>query len=86
MEGIGGVLAFGIKDCHCRWHLVVGLVVVADDEVDAKAFGVGNLLVGLDAAVEYNHQFYALLLGLVNSLYAHPVALLISVGDIVVDI
>ena len=86
MEGIGGVLAFRIEYGH-RWrHLIVGHMMVADNEVDAKTLGIGNLLVGLYAAVEDNHQFYALFLGLVDSLATHSVALLVSVGDIVVDI
>ena len=55
MEGIGGVLALRVEYGH-RWrHLIVGHMMVADNEVDAKTLGIGNLLVGLDAAVEDNH-------------------------------
>ena len=55
LEWEGVVGTFRVEYGHGWWHHVVGHVMVADDEVDAKAFGILNLLDCLDAAVEYDN-------------------------------
>ena len=80
------IRSFGVEYGHSRWHHVVWNVMVADDEVYAKAFGIFYLLDGLDAAIEDDDEFNTCLLRKVYSLLAYSIALVIAVGDIVVDI
>ena len=86
LEGVGVVLPLGVEDSHGIGQLVIGVVVVADDEVDAKALGIVYHLVGLDATVEDDDELHTRLMGKVYPLLAHAVALVVAVGDIIVDI
>ena len=61
-------------------------MVVADDEVDTLLLRIGNLLDCLDTAVEDNNQFYTGLLGIIYSLDTDPIAFLLTVGDIVLNV
>ena len=83
--GIGLPLEFGVEDSHGVGQLVVGHVVVADDEVDAFALGVCNLLHGLDAAIEGDDERDAVLGGIVDTLVGDAVTLVVAVGDVVVE-
>ena len=86
LERVGVVGAFGVEDGHGGGHHIVGHVMVADDKVDAQALGIGNFLDGLDAAVEYNDEFDARFVGKVHALATHSVALIVAVGDVIVDV
>ena len=61
-------------------------MVVADDEVDAQLLGIGNLFDCLYAAVEDYNQLHACFPGIVYAFAAHSVALVVAVGDVVVDV
>ena len=86
LKGIAVVGAFGIEDGHCRWHCLVGHMVVANDEIDAQLLGVGNFVDGLDAAVQNDDELHARLPCILNAFAAHPVALVVAVGNVVIDI
>jgi hypothetical protein len=83
--GILGVGAFGIEHGHGLRQLVVGHVVVADDEVHAALVGVGHLVDGFDAAVERDDERDAAADGVVDALERDAVALIVAVGDVVFD-
>ena len=78
--------AFRVEYGHSWWHHVVGHVMVADDEVYAKAFGIFYLLDSLDAAIQDDDKFYTGLVGKVDSFLAHSVAFVVTVGDVVVNV
>ena len=86
LERVGAVLALGVEYGHCLWQFVVGHVVVADDEVNAQLLGVADFLDGLNAAVEHDNQFHAVLCRQVESLLADAVAFFVAVGDIVLQV
>ena len=86
LVGIRVVRALGVEDGGGRGQLVVGHVVVADDEVDAFLAGIRHFLHGLDAAVQHDDQLHARPCGIVHPLHRHPVALVVAVGDVVVDV
>ena len=85
-EGIGVVLTLGVEDGHGIGQLLVGHMMVADDEVDALLFGIGYLVDGFDATVEDDNELHALLLGIVYTFLAYAIAFVIAVGDIVFDV
>ena len=60
LEGVGGVCALGVENSHGIWQFVIRYVVVADDEVDAQALGIGYLFDSLYAAVEHYDKLDAL--------------------------
>ena len=60
--------------------------MVAHDEVDAQCLGIGDFINGFHAAVEHDDQAYSGLLGIVHSRERYTVSVVISVGDIVVDV
>ena len=86
LERIGVVSTLGIEYCHGIGKRVVRHVVVADDEIYAKALGVGYHVIGLDAAVENDDELHARLMGIVNAFLAHAVAFVVAVGNVIVDI
>ena len=61
-------------------------MVVAYDEVDTHAFGVGHLFHGLDATVEGDNQFHTCLLSIVDAFYRDTISLAVAVGDVEVDV
>ncbi|CDB09379.1 unknown [Bacteroides sp. CAG:633] len=86
LVGVGVVEAFGVEYGYSGWQHVVGHVMVADDEVDAFLAGIGYLVHSLDAAVEHDDEFDARLHGVVHSFVGHPVAFVVAVGDVIVDV
>ena len=82
---IGGILTLGIEDGNCWRQFLVGHVVVANNEINAQTLGIGNFFDCLDAAVEHNDEFYTRLVGVVHTLNRHPISLLVSVGNVVVE-
>ena len=85
LVGIGLPFEFGIENSHGVGQLVVGHVVVADDEIDAFTLGIGDFLYGLDAAVEGNYECNAILGCIVDAFVRDSVTLVVTVGDIVVE-
>ena len=55
-------------------------------QIDAQALGGGYFVDGLDAAVEDYEEFHIGLLGILDALTRHSVALFVAVGDVVVDV
>ena len=86
LERISVVSTFGIKNGNGRRQFIVGHVMVAYDEVDAETLGIGYFVNGLDAAVEDYDELYTRLLGIVDALLAHTVALVVTVGDVILDV
>ena len=64
-ERVGVVVALWVEDCDSIWKCLVGHMVVTDDEVYAKAFGVCYFLYRLYATVEDDYQRDACLMGVV---------------------
>ena len=85
-ERIRVVGALGVEDGHSGRHLLIGHMVVADDEVDTQRLGIGDLLDSLYAAVKNDHQFHACPLGILQSLATDAVALIVAIRDIIVYI
>ena len=48
--------------------------------------GIGYLFDGFDTAIENDNEFHARLLGIFQTLTAHTVALVVAVGNVVVDV
>ena len=86
LEGVGVVFALRVENGGSRRHHLVGDVVVANDEVDAKTLGIGYFVDCLDTAIENDNEFHTGFLGKVYSFLAHAISLVIAVGDIVVDV
>ena len=86
LEGVFVVGPLWVEDGGSRRHLVVRHMMVADDEVDADALGVLYFSYRLDSAVENDNQAYSCLPGVFDALAAHPISLVVAVGNVVVDI
>ena len=86
LEGIAVIWAFGIQDGNSIGHHLVGNVVIADDEVNAKLAGVGHFANGFDAAVENNDELHACVASILQSLCADAVAFVVAVGDVIVNV
>ena len=84
--GVGRVGTLGVQDGYCAGQLLVGHMVVAHDKVDSFLFGVCNLLDGLNSAVEHNYKFHSRRVGVVYSSFGNSIAILVSVGNVVVDV
>ena len=84
--GVVVVGAFRVEHGHGGGHGLVGDVVVADDEVDAQRAGIGDLVDGLDAAVEHDDESDAHLGGVVHPLARDAVSLVVAVGDVEVHV
>ena len=85
LVGIGAVVALGVEAGGGLRQCVARRVVVADDEVDAEAARVFDLLDGLDAAVERYHEGAAGAVGVVDALGRDAVSFVVSVGNVEVE-
>ena len=61
-------------------------MMVADDEIYALTLGILDFLDSLNTAVEHNHQSYTSFFRMVYSFSADTIALLITVGDIILNV
>ena len=86
LERIRVVGAFRVKNRGGGRHHVVGNVVVADNEVNAQALSIGNLVDRFYSAVENNDKFNTSFLSIVYSLITHTISLVIAVGDVILDV
>ena len=86
LVGVGVVGAFGVEDSHSPRKSVVGSVVVANDEIDAKRRSIVDLLDGFDATVERDDERDVVLLGVVDAIFRDAIPLFVSVGDIEVEL
>lgn len=59
LEGIRTVGPVGVNDGHGGGELLLALVVVGDDKIDAERRGVGRLVHARDAAVDRDDQRHA---------------------------
>ena len=80
------VAPLGIENSYGTRQRFIGHMVVADDEIDAKRFGIGYFLDGFDAAVEHDDKPYAGFCSKIHSLFRDAVPLFIPVGDVEVDV
>ena len=86
LERKGIVRTLWVENSHSRRHHLVWHVVITNDEIYAKRLGIFYFLDGFDATVKDDNQFYTCLVGKVYSFFADSVSLVISVGDIVIDV
>ena len=84
--GVVGTDELGVENGDGRGQHLVLHMVVAHDEVNAQLLGIGNLIHCLHAAVEYDNELHAGLLGIVNPLERHAIPVVVAVGDVVVDV
>ena len=77
------VWLLGVEYGHGRWHHLVGHVVITDNEIDAKSLGILYFLDCLDAAVEDNNQFDTCFVGIVYSLLAYSIPLVVPIGYVI---
>ncbi len=82
VERVVAVGAFRIENSHCRRYLVGREMMVADDEIHAPFLCIGNLLYGLNAAIQRYDQLYALAHGVVDAADRYAVTVDISVGNV----
>ena len=71
---------------HSWWHHVVWNMMIANDKIYAKAFGIFYLLDSFDAAIKDNNKFYTCFVGKVYSFQAYTISFIVAIGDVVVDI
>ena len=83
VEWIGGVLALGVEDSYSGRHFLVRHMMVTNNKVYAEFLGIGNLVYGFYATVENDDEFYTFFLSLVDAFAAHPISLVVAVGDVV---
>ena len=86
LERIAVISTLRVEDSHGMWQLLIRIMMVAYDEVYAKTLGIVNHVVSLNAAVEYDDELHAGVVGIVNAFLAHAIALVITVRDIIVYI
>ena len=72
----------GVNDGNGQRQLVLALMVVGNDQVNAKLVTQLGFRNGGDAAVHGDNQFYALLMQIVDGDGVEPVALLQPSGDV----
>ena len=82
LEGIRAVGPVGVNDGHGGGELLLALVVVGDDKIDAERRGVGRLVHARDAAVDRDDQRHAGLGKCADGVTAEAVALLDAAGDV----
>ena len=78
-------LKFGVENGGGRRKLVIGDMVVANDEIDAFCARIGDFLNSLYAAIKYDYQFYTLFRSLIYDFERDAVALVIAGRDIIVN-
>ena len=86
LEGVGIVCALWVEYGVCIRQGIVRHMVVTHYKVYSQALGIGYSLMRLDATIQYYNEAYSLLLGKVYALLAHSVTLVITVGNVVVDV
>ena len=78
--GVGAVAPFGIQHRIGAGNLTFGKMMVAHNHIDALFFGIEHFFVGLDAAVEHNHQAHPVFVGVIDTPFGEPVSVQITVG------
>ena len=82
LEGIRAVGPVGVNDGHGGGELLLALVVVGDDKIDAERRGVGRLVHARDTAVDRDDQRHAGLGKCADGVTAEAVALFDAAGDV----
>ena len=83
---IGRIFELWVENGYSRRKLVVGDVVVADNEIDATLGCVADLVDGFDAAVENYDQFHTLLGHIIDAFARNAVAFVVACGDIEIEL
>ena len=86
LEGVGGVFTFRIENGHGYGQFVIRHVMVADDKVYAKGFGICNFFDCLDAAIEHNDECYTAFCCVVHCLDTDTITFLITVRNVVFNV
>ena len=60
--------------------------MITDDEINSTLLSIGNLFYGFNTAIKDDNKFHTRFCGIINSLLTHPISLIISVGDIVINV
>ncbi len=81
-----GIGSFGIDNGHGTGKLIVGHMMIANDEIDAFLFGIRNLIDGFDAAVKRNNKFYTCAHSIIDSLKRYAVPFIVPIRNIIIDI
>ena len=84
LEGKRIVWPLGIENGHGGWHHFVGNMMVTDDKIYAKTFGIGYFLDGLDATIENDNEFDTCLMSEFYPLLAYSISFHVAVGNIVI--
>ena len=84
--GIVVVAPLRVENGHGGRQFFVRHVVVANDEIDAQFFGVGNLFNCLDAAVEHDDEAHATFGRKIHPLFRYTISLFVAIGNVVVDV
>ena len=82
LERIRAVRPVRVDDSHGGGELLLALVVVGDDQIDAKLPAQRGLVIGRDAAVDRHDQLHTLLFERVDGDGVQPVALFKAGRDI----
>ena len=80
--GVGAVLAFGVEHGDGVGNGVAGQVMVANDEIDSFALGIGHPGTGFDSAVEGDDELRSVVGGVVDPLFRNPVPFGVAVGNV----
>ena len=86
IERIPAVRAFRVQHRNCGRKVILGKMMVADNDIYALAGRIADLVVGLDPAVQGDYQAEPVVGGPVYSLVRHPVSFIIPVWHIKIHI
>ena len=84
--GVGVVVHFRIEYGVCLGQRVVRHVVVANDEIYAVLFCIGNFVDCLYSAIEHDYQFDIIGYGMVDAFYRYAIAFFIACRNIVFNV
>ena len=85
-ERVGVVFPLGVECRYCGRQFLIRYVVVADNEVDAKAFGIRDFLDCLNPAIKYDYEFNACLFGIFYTFVAYSISFVVAVGYVLIDV
>ena len=80
------IFPFGIKNGHSRRHLLIRNMMIADNKVYTKRLGKFYFLDSFNATIKDNNEFDTRLLRISYSFLTHPVAFIITIRDIIVNV
>ena len=84
--GVMIVAPLGIKNGHSTRQLIVGHMVIADNEIDTLTFSISYLLYSLNTTVEHDNKSYASLRSKIDTFLRDTITLFIAIGDVEIDV